>query len=78
MKEVLIETTEDAKVQGYGMFDAGLYVVEMPDDYDPTLVTAEDIILDESMHIVGQDEYPHPNDADGWDRLRDRMGCPGR
>ena len=63
-KRVKIKVAEDVRVQGYGTVEAGEYLVEMPSDYDPALVGAEDIIMDESMRILDEDgSAPDPDDG---------------
>ena len=47
-----VTVREDTTVSGYGIFEAGEYSVEMPVDYDPELVTAEDIVHDNMLRVV--------------------------
>lgn len=46
-----VHVTEDARV-GMNVLYAGTYTVEMPADYDPALVTGEDILADGQIRIV--------------------------
>lgn len=48
-----VTITEDAKAGGNVLY-AGTYRVEMPADYDPALVTGEDILMDGQIVIVEQ------------------------
>jgi hypothetical protein len=58
----------DTRVDGYGILAAGTYEVKMPSDYDPSAVTAEDIVLDQQIRIVGPYVLATGGDADEWSR----------
>jgi hypothetical protein len=40
---------------GGNILYAGEYIVTMPSDYDPTLVTGEDILLDNAIRVESAD-----------------------
>jgi len=46
---------EDVTVEGYGIFLAGTYRVEMPTYYDPDVVTATDIVMDSALRVVTEE-----------------------
>ena len=48
---VIIEETTKT---GSNIVEAGTYLVEMPDDYEANLVTAEDLNFDPQLSIVEQ------------------------
>lgn len=48
-----VTITEDVQAGGNVLY-AGTYRVEMPADYDPALVTGEDILMDGQIVIVEQ------------------------
>lgn len=48
-----VTITEDVQAGG-NVLHAGTYRVEMPADYDPALVTGEDILMDDAITIVEQ------------------------
>lgn len=48
-----VTITEDVQAGG-NVLHAGTYRVEMPADYDPALVTGEDILMDGQIVIVEQ------------------------
>jgi hypothetical protein len=47
-----IRIDDDTRIDGYGIFSAGRYLVEMPSDYDETTITAEDIVHDAALTIM--------------------------
>ena len=47
----------DTTVQGYGVVYAGTYTIEIPSDYDPDLVTAEDMVTDPAIRTVRAYRY---------------------
>lgn len=51
-KREWVDVPRDVRIRGYGIFYAGKYLVEMPVDYDPDLVTAEGIVMDGAMRVV--------------------------
>lgn len=53
MKQAKVTIVEDVRA-GMNILEAGAYTVEMPEDYDPALVTGEDIIMDESVRVVNE------------------------
>lgn len=46
-----VTITENVHAAGSVLY-AGTYRVEMPADYDPALVTGEDILLDDAITII--------------------------
>lgn len=58
---------EDTRVHGHGVVEAGTYRVEMPADYETALVTAYDIIQDESMRVI--DEMPEKDGTTEMQRI---------
>lgn len=47
----IVAITEDVHAGGNVLY-AGTYRVEMPADYDPALVTGEDILMDGQITII--------------------------
>lgn len=45
---------KDTVVKGYGIVYAGIYLVEMPDYYDPNLIFADDLIWDCRLQNLGK------------------------
>lgn len=47
----IVAITENVQA-GWNVLYAGTYRVEMPADYDPALVTGEDILMDGQITII--------------------------
>lgn len=63
-KIATVTITEDVQVAGTTLY-AGTYRVEMPTDYNPAIVTGEDILLDDALWIVAEEGMRE------YDALRD-------
>lgn len=51
-KTATVTITETTEIEGYGIFPAGDYCVEMPVEYDPKDITADDIVHDYALRVV--------------------------
>lgn len=51
-KRVTVTIEDDERIQGYGTFYAGDYLVEMPANYDEDEVGAEDIVFDGAITVI--------------------------
>jgi hypothetical protein len=47
----MVQVAKDVEVAGNILY-AGRYRIEIPEDYDPALVTGEDILCDEQIRVV--------------------------
>jgi len=54
MQTATIVIDTDTRIENYGILYAGEYTIEMPDDYDIDLVTADDLAHDHSIEIISE------------------------
>lgn len=51
-KTATVTFSSDTTVTGYGVVYAGTYEIELPESYDPALVTAEDMVSDPAIRVL--------------------------
>lgn len=61
-KNAAVRIDEDVRV-GDDILYAGVYVVSMPSEYDPDLITGEDIIQDGELYILLDRGFSYINSA---------------